>query len=201
MIDAASGCAGAFDAETLLAVDQIRTWGASTEQKELARHQARAVRLQAARAVAGADSLQVLAEGGDARTARDAKEHLRFEAERLAFAEVEKRLACEGLMDARKHKPGAYDTEMRTAMLDFQQKQAVMDQADIKRATLEALARPPLENDFLALRRVLTERVLHAAGFIEDGSVGGSVSDPVVPDVSGGGWRAPPRSRPGDGVT
>ena len=37
---------------------------------------------------------------------------------------------------------------MRTAMLDFQQKHAVMDQADIKRATLEALARPPLENDF-----------------------------------------------------
>ena len=54
-------------------------------------------------------------------------------------------------MDARKHKTGAYDTEMRTAMLDFQQKHAVMDQADIKRATLEALARQPLENDFAAL--------------------------------------------------
>jgi hypothetical protein len=185
LIDAAGGCAGAFDADTLLAVDQIRTWGASTEQKELARHQARAVRLQAARAAAGADSLEALAEGGDGRTARDAKEHLRFEAERLAFGEVEKRLACERLMDARKHKPGAYDTEMRTAMLDFQQKQAVMDQADIKRATLEALARSPLENDFLALRRVLTERVMHAAGFIEDGSVGGSTSDPTYPTYLG----------------
>ena len=61
---------------------------------------------------------------------------------------------------------------MRTAMLDFQQKHAVMDQADIKRATLEALARPPLDNDFEALERVLTERAMHAAGFIEDGSVG-----------------------------
>jgi hypothetical protein len=185
LIDAAGACARAFDAETMLAVDQIRTWGASTEQKELARHQARAQRLQAAREAAGADSLQALADGSDARLARDAKEHLRFEAERRAFAEVEKRLACEGLMDARKHKPGVYDTEMRTAMLDFQQKVSVTDQADIKPATLEALARQPLENDFLALERVLTERAMHAAGFIEDGSVGTSVSDPSYPTYQG----------------
>ena len=184
LVDAAGGCAGAYDADTLLAVDQIRTWGASTEQKELARHRARATRLEAARAAAGADSLQALAEG-DGRAAKDVKEHLRFDAERLAFAEVEKRLACEGMMDPRKHKPGAYDTEMRSAMLDFQQKQAVMDQADLKRATLEALARPPLENDFLALGRVLTERAMHAAGFIEDGSVGDSISDPSYPTYLG----------------
>ena len=80
-------------------------------------------------------------------------------------------------MDARKHKTGAYDTEMRTAMLDFQQKHAVIDQADIKQATLELLARQPLDNDFDALARVLTERAMQAGGFIEDGSVGSSVSD------------------------
>jgi hypothetical protein len=185
LIDASGACARAYDADTLLAVDQIRTWGASTEQKELAKHRARETRLLAARAAAGADSLQALAEGPDARLARDAREHLRLEAERLAFAEVEKRLACEGMMDLRKHKAGAYDTEMRSAMLDFQQKQTVMDQADIKRATLEALARPPLENDFLALERVLTERAMHAAGFIEDGSVGASLSDPAYPTYLG----------------
>jgi hypothetical protein len=194
LIDAAGACAGAFDADTLRAVDQVRTWGASTEQKEMTKHHARALRLQSARVAAGADSIEALADGSDARTARDAKEHLRFEAERLAFAEAEKRLACEGLMDARKHKPGVYDTEMRTAMLDFQQKNAVMDQADIKPATLEALARPPLENDFLALERVLTERAMHAAGFIEDGSVGASLSDPAYPTylgADGGRHRVP----------
>ena len=184
LIDAQGACALAFDAEALLAVDQIRTWGASTEQKELAKHRAREQRLLAARADAGTDDLQVLADG-TGRTARDAKEHLRFEAERLAFAEAEKRLACEGLMDARKHKAGAYDTPMRTAMLDFQQKHAVMDQADIKQATLEALARQPLDNDFDALARVLTERALQAGGFIEDGSVGNSVSDPAYPTYLG----------------
>jgi len=185
LIDARGACARAFDAEALLAVDQIRTWGASTEQKELAKHRAREARLQAAARAAGADSVQALAEATDARVVRDAKEHVRFEAERLAFAEVEKRLACEGLMDARKHKAGVYDTEMRTAMLDFQQKQSVMDQADIKRATLEALARQPLDNDFAALERVLTERAMHAAGFIEDGSVGESISDPSYPTFLG----------------
>jgi hypothetical protein len=184
LTDAGGACARAFDADVLLAVDQIRTWGASTEQKELAKHRAREQRLNAARADAGAADLEALTEG-PGRTARDAKEHLRFEAERLAFAEVEKRLACEGMMDPRRHKPGTYDTEMRTAMLAFQQKNVVIDQADIKRATLEALARQPLENDFLALGRVLTERAMQAAGFIEDGSVGESVSDPAYPTYLG----------------
>src|SRR5262249_52467354 len=44
------------------------------------------------------------------------------------------------------------------------------DQADLKRTSLEALARPLLENDFAALRRVLAERAVHAGHFVEDGS-------------------------------
>ena len=142
---------------------EIRTWGASTEQKELAKHRRARHGCEAARAAArrrrpGRRSPRA------ATRARPATRRSTCASRRSGSRsrEVEKRLACEGLMDARKHKPGAYDTEMRTAMLDFQQKHAVMDQADIKRATLEALARPPLENDFLALARVLTERAMHA---------------------------------------
>jgi hypothetical protein len=183
--DARRDCMGTVDVGKLLAVDEIRTWGASTEQKELGKHKARAQRLEAARTTAGAADLTALAVGGDARTAKQVREHLEFEEERAAFAEVEKRLVCEGLLDARKHREGSYDTAMRTAMLDFQQKHAVMDQADIRRSTLEALSRPPLENDFLALRRVLTERAVHAGGFIEDGSVGSSTSDPSYPTFLG----------------
>ena len=109
------------------------------------------------------------------------------------FAEVEKRLICEGLLDARKHKAGAYDTAMRTAMLDFQQKHAIMDQADIRRSTLEALARPPLDNDFSALQRVLIERTMHAGGFIEDGSAdsGESAVGPTYPGADGARHRVP----------
>ena len=60
---------------------------------------------------------------------------------------------------------------MRNAVVDFQQKHTLIDQADIKRSTLEALARPLLENDFAALQRVLAERAAHAGGIIEDGSI------------------------------
>ena len=190
--DAAGACARAFDPEVLLAVDEIRTWGATSEQKEIAKHRARAQRLEAARAAAGVVDLQTLAER-DPRRANEVKEHERFESERAVFAEVEKRLICERLLDPRKHKAGAYDTAMRTAMLDFQQKHAIMDQADIRRSTLDALARPPLDNDFSALQRVLVERTMHAGGFIEDGSVdsGESAVGPTYPGADGARHRVP----------
>ncbi len=80
------------------------------------------------------------------------KAHQQFEAERAAFVEAEKRLACEGLLDATNHVAGSYDTPMRFAMLAFQRKNVVMAEADITRGTLEALARSPLDNAFLALQ-------------------------------------------------
>jgi hypothetical protein len=182
--DAARDCAAKVDTAKLLAVDEIPTFGASSEAKELGKWRARALRLEAARAAAGVADLAALADR-DPRTARDVKAALRFEVERSAFAEVEARLVCEGLLDPRKHKPGSYDTAMRSAALDFQQKHAVLEEADLKRGTLEALARPPLENDLRALRRVLTERAMHAAGFLEDGSIGTSTSDPSYPTYLG----------------
>jgi hypothetical protein len=211
--DARRDCAQSYDPEKLLAVEEIRTWGASSEAKELAKQAARAARVEAARVAAGASSLEALAEAGpntgstsssksDPKLAKDIKEALRFAGERAAFAEAEKRLVCEGLLDPSKHKAGSYDTAMRTAMLAFQQKQAVMEQADIKRPTLEALARPPLENDLLALRRVLTERVMHAAGTLEDGSVadddrpGGALGGPTYLGADGGRHLVPDLATP-----
>jgi len=197
--DARRDCAEAFDPDKLLAVDEVRTWGASTESKELGKQAARGARLEAARAAAGAATLDALA-AANPKLERDVREHERFLAERAAFAEAEKRLVCEGLLEPARHKGGSYDTAMRSAMLAFQQKHAVMDQADIKRPTLETLARLPLENDMLALRRVLTERAMHAAGYLEDGSVsdddrpGGALGGPsylgadgarhLVPDLA-----------------
>ena len=167
--DSGRACETTVDAAKLLAVDSIETWGKSTEKKETAKHRFRGLRLEAAQKKAGVATLEELA-GKDPRYAKDVKEHLRVEAERAAFAEVEKRLICEGLLDASKHKAGTYDGPMRAAALDFQQKNAVFAQADLTRGTLEAMARPLLQNDFLALRRVLAERAAHAGRIIEDGS-------------------------------
>jgi hypothetical protein len=189
LADAARRCDPTFDVTKLLSVDEITTWGATTEAKELAKHRARGERLEAAREKVGADTLDVLAIA-DPTKARDVKAHLAMEAERASFAEVEKRLACEGLLDPAKHKAGFYDTAMRQAVFDFQQKNSVLDQADLKRSTLEALARPLLDNDFRALRRALTERAVHAGRFIEDGSstgnyIGADGARHPVPDLTG----------------
>jgi hypothetical protein len=169
LADADRRCDPTFDAGKLLAVDSIETWGATSEQKELTKRAARAQRLEAARLAAGVDTLQALA-AAQPRYAKDVKAAERAEAESASFAEIEKRLTCEGLMDTAHHKPGHYDSVMRLALFNFQQKHTVMDQADLRRSTLEALARPLLDNDFAALKRVLAERAAHAAGIIEDGS-------------------------------
>jgi hypothetical protein len=175
--DSSRTCASAVDTAKLLAVDSIETWGRSTEKKEIAKQHFRALRLEAAQKKSGVASLVDLA-STDRRYAKDVKDHLRGEAERAAFAEVEKRLVCEGLLDAAKHKAGTYDGPMRNATLDFQQKNAVFAQADLTRGTLEAMARPLLQNDFLALQRMLVERATHAGGLIEDGSASETMPQP-----------------------
>ena len=167
--DGARTCESTVDTAKLLGVDSIETWGKTTEKKETAKHHFRGMRLEAAQKKVGVTSLEDLA-AKDPRYASEVKAHLRTDAERAAFAEVEKRLFCEGLLDASKHKEGSYDGPMRNAALDFQQKNAVFAQADLTRGTLEAMARPLLQNDFLALRRVLAERASHAGRIIEDGS-------------------------------
>jgi hypothetical protein len=201
--DAGRQCESKVDAGKLLAVDGIETFGRTTEKKETAKHGFRAQRLEAARKKAGVDSLQDLAEK-DGRYRKEVKGYLRTEAERSAFTEVEKRLVCEGLLDPGKHKEGSYDGPMRNAALEFQQKNAIFAQADLTRATLEAMTRPLLQNDFMALRRTLAERAAHAGRIIEDGSAieamppakrsrprklptykNGAGQDAVVPDLIG----------------
>jgi hypothetical protein len=164
-------CFAQVDTARLLAVPSIPSWGSASEKKELARAKERADRLaQSAGAIdAGVEALAAT----DPKLAKELKAHQQFEAERAAFTEAEKRLACEGLLDGASHIPGSYDTPMRFAMLAFQRKNVVMAEADITRGTLEALARSPLDNAFLALQRVLAERAADAGGFIEDGSAGG----------------------------
>jgi len=169
LADAARTCEASVDNARLLAVDSIETFGHTTEKKEATKHRQRGLLLEAARGKAGVTTLEALA-AADRRYAGEVKTHLRVEAERAAFAEVEKRLVCEGLMDEAKHKPGAYDAPMRSAVLDFQQKNGVFAQADLTRATLEAMSRPVVANDFATLRRVLAERAAHAGSFVEDGT-------------------------------
>jgi hypothetical protein len=95
-------------------------------------------------------------------------------AEGPAMAAVEKRLTCEGLLGHepknQRHVAGIYDDAMRLAVRRFQQKHMIYEQNYLRRKTVDALARPLLDNDYDGLVRALRERVVSAAAIVEDGS-------------------------------
>ena len=94
-------------------------------------------------------------------------------AEKPAMAAVERRLTCEGLLGAKggaKHTTGIYDDAMRLAVRRFQQKHMIYEANYLRRKTVDALARPLVDNDYDDLTRALRERVVAAAAILEDGS-------------------------------
>lgn len=191
LADGAATCFASVDQARLLAVTSIPVFGTASEKKERDREQLASKRLEEARVAAGVETLEQLA-SAKPELHKAVRDHRRVEAERAAFAEAEKRLICEGLLDPNKHAACRYDTLMRFAMLAFQQKNLVMAQGDISRGTLEALARAPLQSDFLVLQRVVAERVADAGGFIEDGSAEGATYQPVGNGGPGDGGASTP---------
>jgi len=92
-------------------------------------------------------------------------------AEKPAMAAVERRLACEGMLGPKSHHTaGIYDDAMRRAVRAFQQKQMIYEANYLKRLTVDALARPLLDNDYASFMRAVRERVVAAASVLEDGS-------------------------------
>jgi hypothetical protein len=99
-------------------------------------------------------------------------------AEKPAMAAAEKRLACEKLLTpTSKHVSGLYDEPMRLAVRRFQQKHMIYEGNYLRKQTVDALARPPLDNDYDGFVRAMRERVTSAAGIIEDGT-GGNAKNP-----------------------
>jgi hypothetical protein len=67
---------------------------------------------------------------------------------------------------------------MQSAVRRFQQKHMIYEANFLRRRTVDALARPLVDNDYDGLKRALRERVVSAAGIIEDGT-GGTQSAPA----------------------
>jgi hypothetical protein len=70
-------------------------------------------------------------------------------------------------------------------VIQFQHKNKLYDAAALRPDTMQALGRTPLENDYLALVRVLTERVVSAANILEDGSVDTKKGPPQYTNSAG----------------
>lgn len=93
------------------------------------------------------------------------------DAREVAFDMVEKRLKCDDHDRPRyKHKKGQFDHGLRMGVRRFQRKHKIYEYANMKGETMEMLATPPLQSNFKAFERVLTERVVAATHILEDGT-------------------------------
>ena len=141
--------------------------------------------LEEARTKLKATSLADLA-AKDPTLAPKVKAYERRQSEQVALSEVEKRLTCEGMWPKGvKHQTGVYDEAIRLAVRRFQQKNMIYEGNYLRAKTMDALARPPLENDHQALLRMLRERVVAAAGILEDGTTDGKNGAPTFTDKAG----------------
>lgn len=123
------------------------------------------------------------------------KAYQRLAAERAALTAAEERLACEGLLDLsepktkkerrKAHSRGFHDEALRVSLRRFQQKHMIYEGHSLRPRTLDALERSTLEGDHASLMRALRERVVAAAGILEDGSTHGSQGAPEYRARSG----------------
>jgi hypothetical protein len=89
---------------------------------------------------------------------------------------AERRLTCEGfLTPTSRHRTGKLDDPMRRAIRSFQQKHMIYEGHALQPRTREAIERPLVANNHRSLMRALRERVISAAGIIEDGTAGSKV--------------------------
>jgi len=178
-------CHASIDQEKLQEVETI-AYVAPEKMKDEERRMARLRRdLEEARRKRRAATLAELAEK-DPPLAGKVKAYERRMAEKEAMAEVEKRLLCEGMFKRKpRHTPGVYDDAMRLAVRRFQQKNMIYEANYLRAKTMDALARQPLANDHQAFMRVLRERVVDAAGVVEDGSAEGKSGTPTFTSKSG----------------
>ena len=162
------------DQESADAIDAVETvtYVAPDDLKKDARRLAKIrEEVEKARKKAHLATLDELAEKQPAFAAK-VKMLARRAAEKPAMAAVERRLTCEGLLGGKiKHTEGIYDDAMRLAVRKFQQKHMIYEANYLRRKTVDALARPLIDNDYDDLTRVLRERVVAAAAILEDGSV------------------------------
>jgi hypothetical protein len=88
-----------------------------------------------------------------------------------AIIAAQARLECEGFFEGRgAHTPGLFDWRTHEALAEFERRHRVYGWGFIGDDTLAVLRTSPQDTEQEAVIRVLTERAVHAAEVIEDGS-------------------------------
>lgn len=169
--DEAKSCYGALDTAAfreyygpVRAIDE-----ASSARLEQQYRQAKAA-FVAAQQSAGNRSLERLLL--DPTHRRAAESYRRLHWQRRALLALHERLACEGLYEGRTPQParGQVTWAVREALRRFERKHNIYGSGFIHEETARALGRGARESNFEALKRVIAERAVSAAGVVEDGS-------------------------------
>ena len=79
------------------------------------------------------------------------------------------RLQCEGFLKGA-FLEGGLDWATNDAIASFEKKHRVFGWGFVTKDSVEALKEPPMQGERTSTLRVLTERAMHMAGFLEDGS-------------------------------
>ncbi len=165
-------CIAQLDYEALRAFDGFIAYESnSAARTESRRHAALETELTAlARREGGTlEALDPAALGTADR--RRLTEYRERHARHLVIEAVQRRLDCEGHFEGKgAFIRGAMDWATHEALAEFERRHRIYGWGFIGRETLDALRKTPLENERDAVLRVLTERAIHAAGIVEDGS-------------------------------
>ncbi len=100
------------------------------------------------------------------------QEYASLKPEIEAVAAAQARLQCEGFFEGRRAwTPGLFDWYTHEALAEFERRHRVYGWGFVGKDTLLALREQPAEIERQAVIRALTERAMHAAAVIEDGSI------------------------------
>jgi hypothetical protein len=166
-------CTGEIDLSPLADYSGLETYSSNVVARksasDFANQQTRVTALLQQQNVATADALDLTQ-----LSKRDQDTVARYRAilpVRIATEAVQKRLKCEGYLTGRgRVLTGVLDWATHEGLAEFERRNRVFSWGYLNKDSLVPLRMLPMEADREGLLRVLTERAVHAAGVIEDGS-------------------------------
>jgi len=166
-------CAAELDLEPLQTFEGFLAYRAGRRpQRRLNRYELLKPQVEAWMAAHGATTLDELDAVELTEEDREALAEYRDLAPEIeAIAAAQARLECEGFFEGRgEYVPGLFDWRTHEALAEFERRHRIYGWGFIGDDTLALLQQTPEEAEQEAVIRVLTERAIHAAEVIEDGS-------------------------------
>ena len=122
----------------------------------------------------------------DPKAATRIERYRKGQARLRAIRAVQARLICEELLTPRtKYVHGIFDLATNQALAAWERKNNIFGWGFLGGETLAALLRPPMDLHLDTFRRIVLERIVDAAGILEDGSVSQGKNNPTYTDRDG----------------